>query len=70
MTSREYAKRSDKSSSIPIEQVPEFRRHLQRNGLRNLAEWEAKNAGRGNDITTDAEAAKLLQRRAAMQGKR
>ncbi len=26
-----------------IEDVAEFRQHLKRNGLRNLAEWEARN---------------------------
>jgi len=35
----EYAKNTHKGTR-PIEDVPAFRQHLRRNGLRNLAEWE------------------------------
>ena len=37
----EYAKNTHKGKR-PIEDVPAFRQHLARRGLRNLAEWEAR----------------------------
>lgn len=39
----EYAKHEHRGER-DIEGVPAFQRHLKRNGLRNLAEWEAREA--------------------------
>lgn len=38
----EFAKNPHRGA-LHIEDVPAFRQHLRRNGLRNLREWEARN---------------------------
>lgn len=43
----EYAKNAYRGQR-DIEDVPAFRQHLKRKGLRNLAEWEARQARDGS----------------------
>lgn len=43
----------------PIEDIPAFRQHLARNGLRNLAEFEARNKAPAQTATTQGDAALL-----------
>jgi hypothetical protein len=56
----EYANDSHKRGKVrAIQDVPEFRQHLERNGLRSLAEWEARQR-QGLDL--DAESFELHRR--------
>lgn len=54
----EYANAARKRARAQsIEDVPEFRQHLARNGLRNLAEWEVRERQRQRPISAaDADA--------------
>lgn len=56
------------NSKTPIEQIPAFRNDLQREGLRNLADWERRH-GKLTD-TIDAVSINLQVRRHALQAKR
>jgi len=66
----EYAKRNRADSTTPIEHVPAFRKHLQRNGLRDLADWERHNRAQATGSGTDALTTELRQRYAAVQHKK
>jgi hypothetical protein len=58
----EYANNTHKRSKVrSIEDVPAFRQHLERNGLRNLAEWEARQSQR-QGLDADAESLALHRR--------
>jgi hypothetical protein len=57
----EYAKNTHKGPRS-IEDVPEFRQHLRRNGLRNLAEFEARQK---TSPDTSQDELLILQRRYA-----
>jgi hypothetical protein len=67
----EYANRPSKRSSkrpVDIERVPAFRRHLDRENLESLAEWEARQKAnpQNDDTATDRAALSCQAARVAL----